>query len=80
MKVVAFNGSPHRNGNTSILIGEMFKIMETSGFDTELVQLGNKTVHGCTACGLCKETGDAQCHIKNEYLNLALKKCWKPME
>lgn len=74
MKVVAFNGSPHRNGNTSILIGEMFKIMESAGISTELVQLGNKTVHGCTACGRCKETADARCHIKNEHLNFCIEK------
>ena len=74
MKVVALNGSPHRNGNTSILLAEMFKIMEPSGFDTELIQLGNKPVHGCTACGLCKEARDARCHIKNDHLNYCIEK------
>jgi len=64
MKVVAFNGSPKRNGNTSILIHEIFSILEKEGIETEMIQLGNKLVHGCTACGKCKEIQNGKCHIK----------------
>ena len=69
MKVVAFNGSPRKKGNTSILIQTVFNELEKEGIKTEFVQLGNKPVHGCTACGKCKEIKDGQCHIKNEVLN-----------
>lgn len=74
MKVVAFNGSPRRKGNTVILIDEMFKILGAEGIETEMVQLGNKMVHGCTACGLCKEKQDGKCHIKNDHLNYCIEK------
>ena len=74
MKIVAFNGSPRRKGNTVLLIEEMFKIFENEGIQTELIQLGNKPVHGCTACGKCKETQDGKCHIKNEHLNYCIEK------
>ena len=74
MKIVAFNGSPKRNGNTSILINEMFKVFGQEGIETEMIQLGNKPVHGCTACGLCKERKDGRCHIKNDHLNHCIKK------
>uniref|UniRef100_UPI0032166A5E flavodoxin family protein n=1 Tax=uncultured Draconibacterium sp. TaxID=1573823 RepID=UPI0032166A5E len=74
MKVVAFNGSPRRNGNTSILIDEMFKIFNNEGIETEKIQLGNKPVHGCTACGKCREAQDRRCHIKNELLNTCIDK------
>ena len=74
MKVVAFNGSPRRKGNTEILISEVFKILEKEGIETEMVQLGNKLVHGCTACGKCKEIQDGKCHIKNDHLNLCIEK------
>lgn len=74
MKVVAINGSPRRNGNTSLLIQEMFKIVENEGIECEFVQLGNKPVHGCTACGICKEKKDGKCHIKNEHLNTCIEK------
>ena len=74
MKVVAFNGSPHREGNTAILIGEVFKILESHGIETEMIQLGNKTVHGCTACMKCREIQDNKCHIKNDHLNFCIEK------
>ncbi len=74
MKIVAFNGSPRRNGNTVTLINEMFRIFEAKGIETEMVQLGNKPVHGCTACAVCKEKQDGKCHIKNDHLNLCIEK------
>lgn len=74
MKVVAFNGSPKRNGNTSLLINEVFKILEREGIETEMIQLGNKPVHGCTACGKCKEIKNGKCHIKNDHLNRCIEK------
>ena len=73
-KVVAFNGSPRPKGNTSILIHEVFKVLEENGIETELIQVGNKTVHGCTACGKCREIADRRCHIKNELLNTCIEK------
>ncbi|MCE4564441.1 flavodoxin family protein [Maribellus sp. CM-23] len=74
MKILAINGSPRKNGNTALLIHEMFKIFEAEGFQTDLVQLGNKPVHGCTACAKCKEEQDGRCHIKNDHLNLCIGK------
>jgi multimeric flavodoxin WrbA len=74
MKVIAFNGSPRRDGNTKILIDTIFEILQKEGIETEMVQLGNKKVHGCTACGKCKEIQDGTCHIKNDHLNLCIEK------
>ncbi len=74
MKVVAFNGSPRRNGNTVILITELFNVMQEKGIETELIHLGNKVVHGCTACGKCKEIQNGKCHIKNDHLNFCIEK------
>lgn len=74
MKIVAFNGSPRRDGNTVVLLQEMFQIFKSEGIETEMIQLGNKSVHGCTACGVCKEKQDGRCHIKNDHLNLCIEK------
>ncbi|NQU84886.1 MAG: flavodoxin family protein [Mariniphaga sp.] len=74
MKVIAFNGSPRRNGNTSLLINEVFNELQKEGIETELIQIGNKPVHGCTACGKCKEKKNGKCHIKNDLLNLSIEK------
>ncbi|MGM0621527.1 MAG: flavodoxin family protein [Bacteroidota bacterium] len=73
-KVVAFNGSPRQKGNTKILIDEVFKILNAEGIETETIQLGNKPIHGCTACLKCKEIQDGKCHIKNDHLNYCIEK------
>jgi multimeric flavodoxin WrbA len=50
MKVVAFSGSPRKDGNTTILITRVFSELEKVGIETELVQLADKVIHGCIAC------------------------------
>lgn len=57
MKVLIINGSPRANGNTSVALEEMKKIFDTEGIETETVQIGNKNVRGCVACGRCAELG-----------------------
>lgn len=57
MKVLILNGSPRVNGNTAVAVEEMRKIFEGEGIETEIVQVGNKEVRGCIACGKCGETG-----------------------
>lgn len=39
MKIMAFNGSPRRNGNTASLLKEALKGAAASGADTEYVDL-----------------------------------------
>ncbi len=74
MKVLAINGSPQKNGNTVTLINELFKIFERKGIETEMIQLGNKPVHGCTACMKCGEIQNHKCQIKNDHLNYCISK------
>ncbi len=57
MKVLIINGSPRMNGNTTIAVNEMVKVFEAEGVDAEVVQIGNKDVRGCIACGSCAEKG-----------------------
>lgn len=57
MKVLLLNGSPRANGNTALALAEMCKIFTESGIQTEVVQVGNKPVRGCIACGKCYEKG-----------------------
>ena len=52
MKVVAFNGSARRDGNTAMLVERVFAELEAAGIETELVQLaGARRYVGCTDCG-----------------------------
>ncbi len=57
MKVLLINGSPHREGNTSIALSEVAKTLEGEGVETETVHVGQKDIHGCIACRKCAETG-----------------------
>ncbi len=56
-KVLIINGSPRVGGNTSIALNEMVKIFEAEGVEAEVVQIGNKDIRGCIACGSCHEKG-----------------------
>ena len=44
MKVVAFNGSPRKTGNTSLLIRKVFEVLEAAGIECELVHIGGRFV------------------------------------
>ena len=57
MKVLIINGSPRVNGNTTIAIREMENVFKADGIDVETVQVGNKDIRGCIACGKCFEAG-----------------------
>jgi multimeric flavodoxin WrbA len=74
MKVVAFNGSARKDGNTAILVNAVFKELKKEGIKTELVQLAGKNIRGCTACGKCFEKQDKRCVVNNDVLNDCIKK------
>jgi len=57
MKVLMVNGSPHPNGNTAAALAEMQKVFEAEGVETALLQIGNKAIRGCVACGSCRQKG-----------------------
>ena len=57
MKVLMINGSPRIGGNTSMALEEMRKVFESEGIEVKIVQIGNKDIRGCIACGRCTELG-----------------------
>jgi len=74
MKVVAFNGSPRRDGNTATLIRYVLAELEKEGIETETVQIGGKSIHGCTVCGKCLENKDKKCVIDKDIVNECIEK------
>jgi multimeric flavodoxin WrbA len=74
MKVIGFNGSPRKDGNTTTLIGYLFLEIEKEGIETELVQLSAKAIHGCIACYKCFENQDQRCAVKNDAANEYIEK------
>ena len=69
MKVVAYNGSARKDGNTAILIRHVFQELETEGIETELIQLSGSKIHGCIACMKCFENKDQRCSVKDDITN-----------
>jgi multimeric flavodoxin WrbA len=69
MKVVAFNGSPRKDGNTTLLIKHIFDELEERGIETELVRLSEKEIHGCIACYECIKNRDQRCAVKDDAAN-----------
>ena len=57
MKVLLINGSPHTAGCTYTALAEIEMTLKREGIETEIIQLGNKPVRGCMACGQCYESG-----------------------
>jgi len=74
MKVVAFNGSPRKEGNTASLIKHVLSELEKEGIETETVQIGGKSIHGCIACMKCFENKDKKCAIDNDIVNDCIEK------
>jgi multimeric flavodoxin WrbA len=69
MKVVGFNGSVRKDGNTAILIHSVFRELQKEGVETELFQLAGKKIQGCTACMKCFENKDKQCAVRHDVVN-----------
>ena len=74
MKVVAFNGSARKDGNTAILIRHVFGELAKEDIDTELVQLSGRAIHGCIACMKCFENKDQRCSVKDDMANECIEK------
>ena len=74
MKVVAFNGSARKDGNTAILIGYVCRELEKEKIKTELVQLAGSKIHGCIACMQCYENKDQRCAVKDDIANDCIEK------
>lgn len=61
MKVVAINGSPKSNGNTAQALQILLDEVQKQGIETELITIGQKTIHGCIGCMKCREAQNGKC-------------------
>jgi len=64
MKVLAFNGSPRRRGNTELLLDEALRGVKEWGGETTLHHLDTLKLRPCLHCGTCDDT--AVCVVKND--------------
>jgi multimeric flavodoxin WrbA len=73
MKVIAFNGSPRRDGNTATLLAAVLRELESQGIETELVHLIGPLA-GCKACFKCKEKKNGRCIQDKDMINQCIEK------
>ena len=57
MNVIAFLGSPRKDGNTSILLQEAIRGVGEAGHAVRLFNLPQLKIRPCLNCGGCDETG-----------------------
>ncbi|MBR4518177.1 MAG: flavodoxin family protein [Victivallales bacterium] len=69
MKVLLINGSPHKDGNTSLALAEVAKSLEAEDIETECFWLGNKPVRGCMACYACVSNQLGKCAFDDDVCN-----------
>ena len=69
MKVVAFNGSPRKEGNTAKALQMVMKQLEDAGIETEMVHVGKEQIRGCVACMACLKKQDECCVLKGDPVN-----------
>jgi len=55
MKILAFNGSPRKKGNTSTLIGKILEGAESAGAETSHIRLHEIDFKGCIGCLGCRK-------------------------
>ncbi len=77
MKVIAFNGSGRKDGNTAVLLNKVLDELSKEGIETELIQLAGKAPQGCMACYRCFENKDQKCAVTTDNLNEYLAKMIK---
>ena len=74
MKVIAFNGSARKDGNTAVMIRRVLEVLKEEGIETELIQLAGERIFGCRACGTCVKNKNKQCINEDDKINAYIRK------
>jgi multimeric flavodoxin WrbA len=69
MKVVGFNGSPRKKGNTACSMNTIFGELESAGIETEMIHVGKEKIHGCIACHGCVKNQNEACSVEGDPVN-----------
>lgn len=63
MKVLAINGSPHRNGVTFLALKLVADELKNADIETEFVHVGSSPLRGCTDCLVCRKSQSHRCVV-----------------
>lgn len=71
MKVLLFNGSPHKQGCTYTALKEIARTLKDEGIDSEIFHVGNDAIVSCRACRACANIGKCVIEDKvNDFVEL----------
>jgi multimeric flavodoxin WrbA len=74
MKVIAFNGSARKEGNTAVLLNLVLDELKAEGIETEMYSLAGKPIQGCIACMKCFEKKNRRCNVDKDIVNECIQK------
>ncbi len=74
MKVVAFNGSARKEGNTFYLLQTVLDEIKGAGIETEIYSLAGKSIQGCIACYQCFKNKNGRCAVEKDIANECIAK------
>jgi multimeric flavodoxin WrbA len=57
MKIIAFLGSPRKDGNSALLLKETIRGIGESGLKVQIFNLNEMNISPCQSCGGCEDTG-----------------------
>ena len=69
-KVLIFNGSPRKKGNTVTLIAEFTKALQEAGTEFEVINLNQMNINPCQFCNWCINNNALLCVQKDDMNDL----------
>ena len=67
-KIVAFMGSPRKNGNTATLVKGVIQGAQDAGVETTIFNLYDMNIKPCQGCLVCRKTG--YCVMQDDFQNM----------
>jgi multimeric flavodoxin WrbA len=74
MKVIAFNGSPRKEGNTFAILNMVLDEIKGAGIETEIYSMAGKSIQGCIACYQCMKNKNGKCAVEKDIANECIAK------
>jgi len=74
VKVVFFNGSPRKEGNTYHCLNIVMEELKAEGIECDYVWIGMEKLQGCTACMKCIDNDDQRCVLPGDEMNEYIEK------
>ncbi len=68
-KILAFNGSPRKKGNTTGCLNTVLEELNKAGIETEMILVGKNKIRGCMACYTCLKEKNEKCVFDDDPVN-----------